>query len=87
MKIEFYTGFIKNYNKRFGKNKKIKIRFIERTKLFQNDHRNPLLKNHPLKGKKLNQRAFSVTGDIRVIYQIVNGTIYFVDIGTHNQVY
>ena len=87
MKIEFYHGFIKSYKKRFGGNKKVKAKFVERTKLFQNNPTNPILKDHQLKGEKSNQRAFSVTGDIRVIYQITRNIVYFVDIGTHNQVY
>jgi len=87
MKIEFHNNFIKNYNKRFGKNIKIKDRFIERTKIFQSDPTNPLLKDHQLKGKRAAYRAFSVTGDIRVVYLFINNIIYFFDIGSHNQVY
>lgn len=87
MKIEFYNSFQKSYKKRFGGNKKDKEKFIERTILFQNNPNDPTLKDHQLKGKKSKQRAFSITGDIRVIYQIIEGTAYFFDIGTHNQVY
>jgi len=46
-----------------------------------------LLQDHLLMGKLEGYRAFSVTGDIRVVYYIHDQTAYFVDIGTHNQVY
>jgi len=87
MKVEFHSGFTKNFNKRFGNNNKIKKKLFERSKLFQIDSTNSILKDHSLKGTKSEYRAFSVTGDIRVIYKISNEIAYFVDIGTHNQVY
>ena len=87
MKIEFYNNFIKVFDKRFGGNKKIRNKFIERTCLFQSNQIHPLLKDHELKGKKSGLRAFSITGDIRVVYYIKNNIAYLVDIGTHNQVY
>lgn len=87
MKIEFHSSFTKNFKKRFGKNNKIKNKFIERSKLFQADSSNPILKDHRLKGEKSDQRAFSVTGDIRAVYKINRDIVYFIDIGTHNQVY
>lgn len=87
MKIEFYNSFIKTFNKRFGGNSKIKNKFTERTTIFHINQTNPILKDHELKGKKTGLRAFSITGDIRVIYHIKNSTAYFLDIGTHNQVY
>lgn len=52
----------------------------------QNPH-NPFLNDHPLKGSKEGFRSFSITGDIRAIYYVAEGNAYFVDIGTHNQVY
>jgi len=45
------------------------------------------LRDHKLIGKKKNFRAFSVTGDIRVVYIIVDSNIWLFDIGSHNQVY
>lgn len=33
------------------------------------------------------KRAFWITGDIRVVYRVRGDTVYFLDIGTHNQVY
>ena len=87
MKVEFHKNFIKNFNKRFSTKPKIKAKFIQKTKLFTKDPAHPTLKDHPLKGKKLGLRAFSITKDIRVVYYVKGDTAYLLDIGTHNQVY
>ena len=48
----------------------------------------PLLKNHPLTGAKRELRSFSVTGDVRIVYQLSgDDDAIFFDIGSHNQVY
>lgn len=87
MKIEFHTGFIKIYHKRFKGNKKIRSKFTEKTQVFQTNPKDSTLKDHELKGERAGMRAFSITGDIRVVYFINNNIAYFVDIGTHNQGY
>lgn len=87
MKAEFTHNFIKIYKKRFSHKPNIKKQFDKRVKLFADDSQNFLLRDHPLSGKMQGYRAFSITGDIRAIYFIHNQTAYFVDIGTHNQVY
>lgn len=84
MEIKFSTNFRKRYQKL---NEKIKKAFHQRLKLFTQDPYQLLLKNHPLSGKLQGYRAFSITGDIRVVYYVSGGIAYFVDIGTHNQVY
>lgn len=87
MKVEFTHDFIKIYKKRFSHKQKIQKQFNERTKLFVFDNENPLLRDHELSGKIQGHRAFSITGNIRVIYYLYKNTAYFVNIGTHNQVY
>ena len=87
MKVEFTHEFIKIYKKRFSHRPNIRKRFEERLRLFSDNSANPILKDHALGVKMLGKRAFSVTGDIRVVYYTHDETAYFVDIGTHNQVY
>lgn len=87
MKVEFTKNFIKNYKKRFSHQQNIQKRFEQRTRTFAEDPTNIVLKGHSLIGTKVSYRAFSITGDIRVIYYIKGKIAYFVDIGTHNQVY
>lgn len=65
----------------------IKTKFDTMVKIFEQNNSDPTLKDHALSGKLKGYRSFFVTGDIRVIYYIHENIAYFVDIGTHNQVY
>lgn len=88
MNIELHPDFQKSYNKRIANNRKLVEKTSKRLELFQKDSKNPTLKDHQLKGDKRNFRAFSITGDIRIIYlRVSKDHIILVDIGTHNQVY
>ncbi len=87
MKVEFTRAFIKAYKKRFGNDSEFRKRFEDRTRLFSENQKYPLLRDHGLIGKKTGLRAFSITGDVRVVYHIYEDVAYFDDIGTHNQVY
>lgn len=87
MKVEFTHAFIKAHRKRIISQKRLYKKFKERTRMFEQNPADPILNDHALKGKLDQKRAFSVTGDVRVIYYIHDGTAFFVDIGTHNQVY
>lgn len=87
MKVEFTRGFIKIYKRRFSGKPSIQTRFKERLYKFSQNSDDNILLDHALGGKMLGFRSFSVTGDIRIIYYIHKDTAYFVDIGTHNQVY
>lgn len=87
MKIEFTHDFMKIFKKRFSSKPKIQKKFDERVKKFAGNSDDPILIDHALSGKLQGHRAFSITGDIRVVYYIFEDTAYFMDIGTHNQVY
>ncbi|MBI2405186.1 type II toxin-antitoxin system mRNA interferase toxin, RelE/StbE family [Candidatus Gottesmanbacteria bacterium] len=87
MKVEFTSSFIKIYKKRFFHLSSIREQFEERTRLFEKNPYNPILHDHALKGNKIGLRAFSITGDIRVVYYIHEEIAYFDDIGSHNQIY
>ncbi len=87
MDIHYLKEFKKHYQKRIAQHKNLEKRFQERLLLCLKDPGNPLLRNHRLIGEKNQYRAFSVTGDIRVVYQISNGVLFLYDIGSHNQVY
>ena len=87
MKIIYTAIFKKHLKKRILHKRKLYQKFKERVELFINSPDNPSLRNHKLKGAKKGLRAFSITGDVRVVYYKEGNTIYFLDIGTHNQVY
>ena len=61
--------------------------FKERLLLFMTGELGYPLHDHALTGKLADKRAFSVAGDIRVIYVELEDAIVLLDIGTHNQVY
>lgn len=87
MQIALSSKFKKNFKKRAA-NKKSKRIFEERLKLFKENRNNPLLDDHGLDRDLKGYRSFSITGDIRVIYEeLESDTYYFIDYGTHNQVY
>lgn len=85
IKIEKHRIF-KGYYKKLSV--KQKIIFNQRIVLFIKNPRNPLLKVHKLHGNLNNTYAFSLGGDLRVIFiWISKKHIVLLKIGTHNQVY
>jgi len=87
MKTYFTKTFKKHYLKRIYSSKNLDLHFEERYKMFTNNSKDPILRDHALGGKMKGFRSFSITGDIRVVYYISENIAYFVDIGSHNQVY
>lgn len=88
MKIFTHNSFEKAYSKRIKNNPKLVAKTKERLAQFELDPNNPVLKDHALSGTKKGLRAFSITGNYRVVYKPQSNTeVILVDIGTHNQVY
>ncbi len=85
MKIIFSKRFQKRY-KKLPKN--LREQFDKRIDLFKENSNNPILCDHALKGNFLGLRAFSVSGDCRVTYKMLDEkVIYLGDIGKHSQIY
>lgn len=88
MEIKFHPRFKKSYKRRIAPNKKLALQTEERIILFKSNRKGPVLKDHGLSGAKKGLRAFSITGDIRIVYiPLSDEEVVFIDIGTHNQVY
>ena len=87
MNVLLTKKFKASYKKRILPFKNLDKKFEARYDLFTVNSNSPLIRDHKLKGATKGYRAFSVTGDIRIIYYVKNNIAYFVDIGTHNQVY
>jgi addiction module RelE/StbE family toxin len=85
--IKHHRVFEKHFKKRIITKKKLLAQFEERLALFASGERGWPLDDHPLSGKLIGRRAFSVNGDVRVIYEETELFIILLDIGTHNQVY
>lgn len=87
MKIKYHKDFLKNYKKRIKPYPKLSSQFTKQLHKFIHNPKDPSLRDHKLIGKKISFRAFSVTGDIRIVYTIKDDEIWLYDIGSHNQVY
>ncbi len=87
MQIKYHKDFVKNYKKRIAHNPKLVSQFQKQLAKFVVNSDDPTLRDHKLIGEKHELRAFSITGDIRVVYKVANDEIRLYDIGSHNQVY
>ena len=85
--VDFDKKFVKHYKFRIQKQPKLSKQYDSRYALFCNGERGWPLDDHPLGGDKSGLRAFSITGDIRVVYKETPGAYVFLDVGSHNQVY
>jgi addiction module RelE/StbE family toxin len=72
-------------------NVRIRNNFFERIRIFEKNHRNPVLNNHPLKREYKGYRSINITNDYRALYREIregNETIaYFSLLGTHKELY
>jgi addiction module RelE/StbE family toxin len=88
IQIEFHRNFVRSYDKRIKFDSKLASQTEARVEIFKKNPKDKLLKDHKLTGSKLGYRSFSITGDIRIIYEQISETeVIFYDIGSHNQVY
>ncbi len=85
--IRRHRKFEKNFRSRISFNPKLKIQFQARLQLFMEGVRDYPLDDHLLVGTKKGLRAFSIGGDLRVVYRETEDHYEFLDIGSHNQVY
>lgn len=86
-KIEYSRLFKKHFKLRILMNQKLSTKYFERLELFLSSPSDPVLDDHGLTGTMLGKRAFSITGDYRVVYLMDGDIVVLYDVGTHNQVY
>ncbi|HVC36450.1 MAG TPA: type II toxin-antitoxin system mRNA interferase toxin, RelE/StbE family [Candidatus Dormibacteraeota bacterium] len=79
--------FEKHFKQRINPNDKLVKLFGQRLESFISGELGYPLYDHALTGKLKSKRAFSVAGDIRVVYIELEDYIVFLDVGSHNQVY
>jgi len=56
-------------------------------KLLSKEKLPPEAKDHQLKGNWQGYREFHISGDILVIYKIMDNTLYLIRIGTHSELF
>jgi addiction module RelE/StbE family toxin len=85
MKIVLHRDFERRYKKlKASEQRRVK----ERLALFLSDEFNPILNNHPLRGKYNGYRSINIAGDLRAIYKFQSPDIrIFVTLGTHHALY
>ncbi len=86
-KLESTRQFQKRLKQRYGHQPKTIERLARHLELFRQGIRKEPINDHPLTGKLKGLRAFSVGGDVRVVYQEAEDHYLLLDIGSHNQVY
>lgn len=82
-----HRQFEKNFRSRISTNPKLVKKFKQSLELFIDGVRDYPLDDHDLKGNMKGLRAFSIGGDLRVVYRETDELYEFLDIGSHNQVY
>lgn len=69
-------------------NPELKTEIDQRIRWFQKNPQDTRLRNHYLTGRMAEMHAFSITGDIRIVYEwIGKTTVRFLAIGGHKRVY
>lgn len=86
------TFFSRSFEKRLDElrltHPKLLNKVAKQIKIFQFNPKHPSLRNHKLSGSIANFWSISIDIHFRMIYKIQpDGSAYFVDIGTHDQVY
>ena len=88
MEIKLSNRFKKDSRKT---NDKIRKFLTQRLKLFEQNPRHPLLRNHSLSGKYKNYRSINITGDWRALYSEHREkgkiNVIFELLGKHSQIY
>lgn len=85
--IIYTKSFLKQYKALVNTYPNLKNKIAQRVELFTQKRDSEILRDHKLLGSMNNLRSFSITGDIRIIYEEDDEYITFRLIGTHNQVY
>jgi addiction module RelE/StbE family toxin len=85
--IRLSKNFEKSYKKRIAPIENMRNAYVARVTAFQAGKHGQPLNDHALKGDMKGKRAFSIAGDVRVVYEETEEAIIFLDVGSHKQVY
>ena len=88
MKAKFSPFVQKTITQIYKKDRKLAEKLRKQIRLLESNPKHPSLRLHKLSGTLDNMWSLSVTSSIRMVYRLVSKeTAYFVDIGTHDEVY
>ncbi|MFA5936808.1 MAG: type II toxin-antitoxin system mRNA interferase toxin, RelE/StbE family [Candidatus Paceibacterota bacterium] len=82
MNIDYSPEFVRCFKKL---SRELKIKTLEKEKIFRKNQFDPRLKTHKLSGKLVGRYAFWIDFKNRIIFSFVNKKlIYFLSIGSHD---
>jgi addiction module RelE/StbE family toxin len=88
MKIGFSPEVKKELAKMKRTDPDLTRKIHKQLQLFTSNPTHPSLRVHKLSGNLKNFRSISITRGFRMVYQLkAEGIAYFVDLGTHDEVY
>ncbi|MBI2405120.1 type II toxin-antitoxin system mRNA interferase toxin, RelE/StbE family [Candidatus Gottesmanbacteria bacterium] len=88
MKAKFSPFVQRTITQIYKKDRKLAKKIQRQIFLFETNPKHPSLRLHKLSGTFDNMWSLSITLSIRMVYRLINQKIaYFVDIGTHDEVY
>ena len=88
MKAKFSPFVQKTIILIYKKDKKLVEKIQKQILLFESNPKHPSLRLHKLSGNLGNMWSLAITLSMRMVYILVSKeTAYFVDIGTHEEVY
>ena len=81
--------FSKRFRRAYKKLSALLRRQVDvRIAIFITNQFDPILSNHPLRGKFTGYRSINITGDYRAVYRMIDReTASFIEIGTHARLY
>lgn len=87
MHIQFSPELHKSLQQIVSKDQKLAQRIKKQLQLFALNPFHPSLRIHKLTGNMKNLWSLSINMKLRMLYFLEDDNAYFVDIGTHDQVY
>jgi len=88
MKIRLSSDVLKSLQSIKRKDHKLIVQFHKQLRLFQSNPKHQSLRLHKLSGKLQNRWSISINRSVRMVYILLNqNEAYFVEIGTHDEVY
>ncbi len=88
IKIRLRKGYPKQYEELTEEDGELKKLIFKKVRLFEKNPDDSRLRNHALTRKMEGLWAFSITDDIRIVYEwIGKQSVRFLAIGSHKEVY
>lgn len=87
MEFHITPALEKRLQKLLKTNPRLGFKIEKQLNLFLQNDRHPSLKTHKLSGELNNLWSISITKSLRMTYILDESEAYFIDFGTHDQVY